>query len=99
MPTAMPDLDVDLEQLLQESTLSDLPYNVILHNDEVNTFDYVIVVLIKVFTYPVSRAQELAERTHHEGRALVWSGAREQATSYTRTLLAHGLTATCEKSA
>jgi ATP-dependent Clp protease adaptor protein ClpS len=99
VPTAMPDLDVDLDidfdQMLANEL--DLPYDVVLHNDEVNTFEYVTVVLIKVFTYPPGRARTLAERTHNDGQAVVWSGARDEAVTYTQTLLGHGLTATCRK--
>ena len=97
MPTASPDLDVDLEQLLSESI--DLPYEVILHNDDVNTFEYVTIVLMRVFSYPQGRARTLAERTDRDGQTVVWHGSRDDAVTYTQTLLGHGLTATCRKAA
>lgn len=95
MPTASPELDVDLEQLLSEGL--DLPYDVVLHNDDVNTFEYVTIVLMRVFSYPEGRARTLSERTDRDGQAVVWNGGREEAVAYAQTLLGHGLTATCRK--
>jgi ATP-dependent Clp protease adaptor protein ClpS len=95
VPTATPDLDVDLEQMLSEGL--DLPYEVVLHNDDVNTFEYVTLVLMRVFSYPEGRARTLAERTDRDGQTVVWSGARDEAVTHTRALLGHGLSATCRK--
>lgn len=55
------------------------PYAVVLHNDDVNTFDFVIGVLMKVFRYPLVRAFRLTMRAHRQGRSIVWSGALEVA--------------------
>jgi ATP-dependent Clp protease adaptor protein ClpS len=55
------------------------PYAVILHNDNVNTFDFVISVLMKVFRYKLLRAFRLTMQAHHRGRSVVWTGALEVA--------------------
>ncbi len=55
------------------------PYAVVLHNDDMNTFDFVIGVLMKVFRYPLVRAFRLTLQAHHKGRSIVWSGALEVA--------------------
>jgi ATP-dependent Clp protease adaptor protein ClpS len=55
------------------------PYAVIVENDDLHTFDYVIEVLQKVFGYDLQKAFLLTSQVHHAGQALVWSGALELA--------------------
>ena len=55
------------------------PYAVILHNDSINGFDYVVGVLKKVFHYSGARAFWLTLRAHCGGRSVVWSGSLEVA--------------------
>lgn len=55
------------------------PYAVILHNDDYNTFDFVIEVIIKVFHYPVEKAVAHTLEAHQTGRSIVWSGSKEVA--------------------
>ena len=55
------------------------PYAVIVHNDNDHTFDYVIELFQKVFGYSATKGFILAEQIHTEGRAVVWSGAKEVA--------------------
>jgi ATP-dependent Clp protease adaptor protein ClpS len=55
------------------------PYAVVLHNDDINGFDYVIGVLRKVFRYDRSKAYRLALEAHVSGRSIVWSGSLEVA--------------------
>src|SRR4051794_31961862 len=49
------------------------PFVVILHNDEINTFEFVVGVLQRVFKYPVEKAYQLTEEAHVRGRSVVWS--------------------------
>ena len=55
------------------------PYAVIVLNDDLHTFSYVIETFQKVFGYSVEKATLLAIGIHHAGRASVWSGTRELA--------------------
>jgi ATP-dependent Clp protease adaptor protein ClpS len=55
------------------------PHAVILHNDPINGFDYVIGVLVKVFKYSRGKSFMLTLRAHLGGRSLVWSGTLELA--------------------
>lgn len=54
-------------------------YGVILHNDDLNSFDYVISVLRKVFHYDRPKARKLTLEAHEKGRSIVWSGQLEHA--------------------
>jgi ATP-dependent Clp protease adaptor protein ClpS len=55
------------------------PYAVILHNDSVNGFGFVVGVLQKVFGYARPKALRLTLTAHVLGRSTVWTGALEVA--------------------
>lgn len=63
----------------QSATQQLPPYAVILHNDDLNTFDFVVEVIIKVFHYPVLKAVAHTLEAHETGRSIVWSGSKEVA--------------------
>lgn len=73
LPDVLPDTDTETKTRRQP------PYAVILHNDDINTMDFVITVLRKVFGYTVEKCVELMLQAHEQGRTAVWVGALEVA--------------------
>jgi ATP-dependent Clp protease adaptor protein ClpS len=68
-------------------------YKVIVLDDDVNTFQHVVDVLVRhIPGMNPDRAWELAHRIDGEGAAVVWSGPQEQAELYHQLLGAEGLT-------
>jgi ATP-dependent Clp protease adaptor protein ClpS len=63
----------------QARTKRQPPYAVVLHNDDINGFDYVVGVLRKVFHYGRLKAFWLTLAAHVGGRSTVWSGSLEVA--------------------
>ncbi|MDB5324986.1 MAG: clpS 2 [Phycisphaerales bacterium] len=55
------------------------PYAVVLHNDSINRFEWVIGVMRTVLRCGQSRAFWLVLKTHVGGRGVVWSGSLEVA--------------------
>lgn len=55
------------------------PYAVVLHNDDVNGFDFVVRSLRKVFGYDMTKAVWLTLKAHTSGRSHVWTGHKELA--------------------
>ncbi len=55
------------------------PYAVVVHNDDMHTWPYVIELLQKVFGYARPKAYLLTATIHFTGRAIVWSGPLEVA--------------------
>jgi ATP-dependent Clp protease adaptor protein ClpS len=55
------------------------PYAVIVYNDDLHTFAYVIETFRKVFGYAPERCQQLAWQIHAQGKGIVWSGPKEVA--------------------
>lgn len=72
-PDVLPDTDSDTQTRRQP------PYAVILHNDDINTMEFVVEVLRKVFGYAVEKCVQLMVEAHEKGRAVVWVGALEVA--------------------
>ena len=68
-------------------------WRVIVKNDDHNTFDHVARTLARYIpgvTLPVG--YQYADRIHHTGQAIVWSGQREVAELYWEQLQGAGLT-------
>jgi ATP-dependent Clp protease adaptor protein ClpS len=68
-------------------------WQVIVLNDDHNTFDHVAKTLAKVVPgVSVDQGYRFADRIHNTGQAIVWTGAREPAELYWEQLKAAGLT-------
>jgi ATP-dependent Clp protease adaptor protein ClpS len=63
----------------QDRTRRQPPYNVILHNDDDHTFEYVIIMLQKLFGHPPEKGFEMAVEVHTKGRVIVLTTTREHA--------------------
>jgi ATP-dependent Clp protease adaptor protein ClpS len=69
------------------------PWNVIVLNDNHNTFESVASALASTLPgVSFDRGLKFADRIHNSGRAIVWSGHREAAELYWDQLQGHGLT-------
>ena len=69
------------------------PWNVIVLNDDHNTFDGVAFALASTIPgVDYDKGMRMADRIHNSGRAVVWSGHKEPAELYWEQLRAHGLT-------
>ncbi len=86
-----------LEQTkVETSTELEVPTRVIVHNDPVNTFEYVTYVLKKLFNFTTKLAEEHTLRIHTEQRSVVWEGKKERAEYYLMELQKYQLTASIE---
>jgi ATP-dependent Clp protease adaptor protein ClpS len=85
------DPDVDEGDLVGRS------WQVVVWDDPVNLMNYVVFVFRQVFGFDEVKATELMLAVHHEGKAIVYSGAREQAELHVARLHAYGLWATLDR--
>lgn len=65
------DTDIDLEFIVMEEEELERPYRVIIHNDNVTTFEFVINILVVVFQQTFFRATRIAFETHTKGNSYV----------------------------
>jgi ATP-dependent Clp protease adaptor protein ClpS len=91
--TTSPESDV----LVKDAVETQKPWNVIVWNDPVTPMTVVVVIFKRIFGYSNNKCTQLMLAVHHEGRALVWSGARDRAESYCVKLQVAGLQSTIEQ--
>lgn len=71
-------------------------HNLIVYNDDVNTFDYVIESLIKICKHDPVQAEQCTMLIHYKGRCDVKTGEYEKLTSMCTGLLDRGISAEVE---
>lgn len=80
----------DLEELLKE------PKEIVLYNDDHNTFDFVIESLVKVCSHTLIQAEQCTYLVHYKGKCSVKRGEVEKLKSMCTALLDRGLSAEIE---
>ena len=70
--------------------------SLILHNDEVNTFDFVIESLIEVCKHTTEQAEQCTYLVHYKGKCDVKSGSFDFLRPMRTALVDRGLNATIE---
>lgn len=81
---------------INQDSENSLCHFLVLHNDEVNTFDHVISSLIEVCNHDPEQAEQCALITHYKGQCDVKKGRFELLHNYKKQLIDKGLTATVE---
>ena len=89
-PLEVQEPDVD------DVTVTDKPWIVVVWNDPVNLMSYVVYVFQKLFGYSREKATRLMLEVHHDGKSVVSDGSREKCEGDVARLHAHGLWATME---
>jgi ATP-dependent Clp protease adaptor protein ClpS len=78
-------------------TLTKKPWKVIVWDDPVTPMRVVEVIFHRIFAYPAAKCTQLMLKVHHDGKAVVWSGAQDRAVRYCTQLQAAGLMASVEE--
>ncbi|RZL38602.1 MAG: ATP-dependent Clp protease adaptor ClpS [Pedobacter sp.] len=82
---------------IQEDVLTadavDQNNQIVLYNDDVNTFDHVIETLIDVCDHTAIQAEQCAILVHYKGKCTVKTGSFEELKSQCSLLLEAGLSA------
>lgn len=67
----LPDIKEDVVEDVDQEAITEPPYNVIIHNDDVTPMDFVVSVLVRIFELTVPDAEYVMLTAHLTGRALV----------------------------
>ncbi|AXG74855.1 ATP-dependent Clp protease adaptor ClpS [Flavobacterium arcticum] len=81
-----------LEEVLVEESTS-LNNEIVLYNDEVNTFDHVINMLIKICEHTPEQAEQCSIIVHYKGKCTVKTGVYDDLKPQCTQLLEAGLSA------
>ncbi|MCK5134294.1 MAG: ATP-dependent Clp protease adaptor ClpS [Bacteroidales bacterium] len=68
----------------------------VLHNDDINTFDYVMEILVEVCDHSMTQAEQCATITHFKGKCAVRSGTSKEMKDLRYRLISRGLKASVE---
>ena len=85
------------QKLGSEDTDEQRQATLILHNDDVNTFDYVMETLMDVCNHSLTQAEQCATITHYKGKCEVKNGALMEMKELRYQLISHGLKASVDK--
>jgi ATP-dependent Clp protease adaptor protein ClpS len=91
----LPLAQIETEKLIRLRAKLLPPYNVILFNDDYNSMDYVVAVLLHTInTLTSPEAEQIMLTAHLMGSAIVITCPKETAEFYQERILSYGLTAT-----
>ncbi len=97
-PVEIEEADTDTlgERDSETVIVPDKPWVTVVWNDPVNLMSYVAYVFGKHFGYSKEKANKLMMAVHHEGRAAVSAGTREEMERDVEALHGYGLWATMQ---
>ena len=81
------------EEEVEVSTLTDREHEIILYNDDVNTFEHVIQVLMKVCEHTHEQAEQCTLIIHYKGKCAVKKGTRPELKPLCEAILDEGIQA------
>jgi len=91
---ALPKTDTKVAVEILEKALE--TSNLIIHNDEVNTFDHVIDSLIEICGMPVEQAEQCTILIHYKGKYGVKQGSKDELRPLKDAFIDRGISATIE---
>ncbi|MDA2989865.1 MAG: ATP-dependent Clp protease adapter ClpS [Actinomycetota bacterium] len=90
-------MDEQVNEHVEQRANSQRPWITIVWNDPINLMSYVTYVFMNYFKYSREKAEKLMSDVHHEGRAVVSSGTREEMERDVAAMHSYGLWATLQK--
>ncbi|MCO4815178.1 MAG: ATP-dependent Clp protease adaptor ClpS [Flavobacteriales bacterium] len=89
-----PQIEIAVEELVQDELID--KKDLIVYNDDYNTFDHVINSLIKVCKHEAMQAEQCTWLIHHKGKCQVKRGEYETLEPLCTALLDRGISAEIE---
>ena len=91
-------VQTETDEAVETDVLVDLdkPYQIIVWNDEINTFDWVIETLVEVCGHSREQAEQCALFIHHKGKYAVKKGDYDDLKPQVDAITERGIGATLE---
>ena len=89
--------DVLTDVLEDDGTGTDHPAQLIVYNDDHNTFEWVIQCFMEVLGHSSEQSEQLAIIIHTKGKATVKSGNKSELLPFRASLVERGLSAVVEE--
>jgi ATP-dependent Clp protease adaptor protein ClpS len=84
------------QKLSSEETNSQNQATLVLHNDDINTFDYVMEILVEICEHSMTQAEQCATITHYKGKCEVRTGTFAEMKELRFKLISKGLKASVD---
>lgn len=84
------------QKIESEDTSSQQQATLVLHNDDTNTFDFVMETLVEVCDHSMTQAEQCATITHFKGKCEVKSGSFTNMRKLRYQLISRGLKASVD---
>ncbi len=91
------DVFVEEEILVADDIDQGNPAQLIVYNDDHNTFDWVIQCFIEVLKHSFIQSEQLSMMIHFNGKAIVKTGRFKKLNEWRRALVDRGLNAVVER--
>ncbi len=88
------DIQFDEDILVAEKDV--MTRKLVLHNDDVNTFDWVIDALVEICRHSIEQAEQCSYIIHHKGKYAVKHGSLESLKPMKDAIIDRGINATIE---
>ena len=92
-----PKWEEEEDVLVDEDIDVNLPAQLIVYNDDFNTFEWVIQCFIEVLNHTLEQSEQLALIIHFKGKATVKSGSKAELLPLREGLVDRGLSAVVEE--
>lgn len=83
----------EIAQEVETEVLTSKEHQIVLYNDDVNTFDHVIRCLIRICDQTAEQAEQCAYIVHYNGKCVVKTGSYDDLKPRCLLLLEEGLSA------
>jgi len=84
-------------ELVKENISTDNPSTLIVWNDNINTFEWVIQSLVEICSHNMDQAEQCAWIIHTKGKYAVKSGPKKKISTMREALVDRGIGATVEE--
>lgn len=91
-----PQWEEDEDVLVEDDIDSDSPAQIIVYNDDHNSFEWVIQCFMEVLGHSSEQAEQLSYIIHFKGKATVKTGPKEELRPQREALVDRGLSAVIE---
>jgi ATP-dependent Clp protease adaptor protein ClpS len=92
--SAIPELDV--QELILEQEISTSVHDLIVYNDDVNTFEFVINVLMEICGHAPEQAEQCTMLIHYKGKCSVKNGDWDKLVAMRNAICNRGISAEVE---
>ena len=88
--------EIDVEELVEVAEVETASHDLVIYNDDVNTFDFVIETLIEICDHSPEQAEQCTLLIHYKGKCAVKHGSFDKLVAMRNAICKRGISAVVE---